>query len=87
MTYKIEFASCAAKELTRIHRSNASIAGHIVNSINALADDPFRGKLLKGDFGGLYSLRVGMYRVIYLVDQGRIVIQVVRVGHRKDVYR
>ncbi len=35
----------------------------------------------------MLRLRVGDYRVVYLVDEGRIVVTVVRVGHRREVYR
>ena len=57
-----------------------------------LAADPFSPLLPIRKMEGRYNddrfrLRIGSYRVVYEVQQGRVVIFVVRVGHRKDVYR
>jgi len=52
------------------------------------AEDPRQlGKPLHGDKGGLCRYRVGDYRLICDIQDERITILVVRVGHRKDVYR
>ena len=53
-----------------------------------LANDPRQGKQLQGDFTPpLWSYRIGVYRVIYTFTESELVIWVVRVGHRKEVYR
>ena len=50
-------------------------------------DDPHRvGKPLRGDLVGLHSARVGAYRIVYEIDQGRTV-RVIYIDHRADVYR
>ena len=36
---------------------------------------------------GLYRLRVGDYRIVYKIDDDRLIVLVVRIGHRKDIYR
>ncbi|RTZ59711.1 MAG: hypothetical protein DSZ31_03460 [Gammaproteobacteria bacterium] len=43
-------------------------------------------KPLKGKYKGLYRLRVGNYRVIYKRDNDKLVILVIRIGHRRDIY-
>jgi mRNA interferase RelE/StbE len=49
---------------------------------------PRQGKQLQGDFAPpLWSYRTGVYRVIYTFTETELIIWVVRVGHRKDVYR
>ncbi|EME98575.1 RelE/StbE family addiction module toxin [Streptomyces mobaraensis NBRC 13819 = DSM 40847] len=62
----------------------------ILAALTALGDDPYREdadvKKLSGP-SGLYRLRVGGYRVAYRVDNGELVILVVKVGDRRDVYR
>ena len=45
------------------------------------------GKPLSGDKAGLWSYRVGDYRIICLIEDERLVVVVVSVGHRRDVYR
>jgi mRNA interferase RelE/StbE len=63
---------------------------HILTALTALGDDPNREdtdvrKLT--DPSGLYRLRVGGYRVAYQINDGELVILVVKVGDRRDVYR
>lgn len=45
------------------------------------------GLLLKGDLSGLRRVRVGSYRVVYEVFETQLTILVVRLGHRRDIYR
>ncbi len=62
----------------------------ILAALTALGDDPFREdadiKKLTGP-SGLYRLRVGSYRVAYRVEDGELLILVVKIGDRRDVYR
>lgn len=64
-------------------------AEHIRETVEIkLAKDPRQGKQLQGDFKPpLWSFRMGVYRIIYTFTDSELVIWVVRVGHRKDVYR
>lgn len=65
-------------------------AMRILAALTALGDDPYSQdadiKKLSGH-EGLYRLRVGAYRVAYSVDNGELVILVVKVGNRREVYR
>jgi mRNA interferase RelE/StbE len=56
--------------------------------MGALGEKPFPvgSKKLKG-LGNLYLLRVGEYRIVYRIDEQNQIIEVIRVRHRKDVYR
>jgi len=45
------------------------------------------GKLLSGDMGEFWSYRVGDYRVISLIEDEKLVVVIVSVGHRRDIYR
>ena len=59
----------------------------IVAAAEALAGDPFPSgcvKLSGSEFS--YRIRVGDYRILYDVFSGRLLIEVIKVGHRKDVY-
>lgn len=53
-----------------------------------LSKNPRRvGKPLERELAGFYSARRGPYRILYSIDDGRIVVEVLRVDHRSDVYQ
>ena len=52
-----------------------------------LAVHPHVGKLLKGVLSGLRRLRAGNYRIIYEINEGEVLILVLRIAHRRQVYR
>lgn len=55
--------------------------------LDALATNPFIGKKLQGRLRGYYSLRAWPYRIVYEIRQKELIVLVVRLGHRRDVYR
>jgi mRNA interferase RelE/StbE len=59
----------------------------VVAAIDLLCDTPAAGSALKGEFEGLRRLRVGHYRVVYEWQHNELLILVVRIGHRREVYR
>jgi len=83
--WSLEFSREAAKALLRMPRQEAV---RIRKKLDVLARDPAgaRGVKKLTEHPG-YRLRVGDWRVLYLLDRDRIVIQVVRVAHRREVYR
>jgi mRNA interferase RelE/StbE len=83
--YTVEFVPSAVKALERLPRA---IQQRIVNAVELLADNPFPAGAVKivGD-DSAFRIRVGDYRVLYEVQQQRLIILVLRIGHRKDVYR
>ena len=88
MAYRLEFDPRAIKELARIDKPWQV---RIKEKILQLCDDPAAlqnsVKSLKGErYAGLKRLRVGSYRVIFRQDDERIVILIVRIGHRREVY-
>ncbi len=74
----------AVKELESLPRDAQQ---RIVEAVESLRDEPFKGEQLAAGWKGLRRLRVGRYGVIYAFDGHQFLILVVRVGHRKDVYR
>ena len=85
--HKVEFAQSAAKELEKVYRSDRKLYSRLVTAIKTLQINPYQGKALKGRFSGDYSLRVGGYRVIYTVHKGRLIVYIIDLGHRREVYR
>ena len=84
MTYFVRIKGSAAKELRRIDRP---VRVRIVEAIDGLAENPLRGTALKGELKGLRRIRVGEYRIVYEIQDQVLVVLVVRVRHRRDVYR
>ncbi|MFI0271421.1 type II toxin-antitoxin system RelE/ParE family toxin [Streptomyces luteogriseus] len=87
MKYAFRFTTVAQRQLRAISRPDAM---RILTALTALGDDPYRQdadvKKLTGP-SGLYRLRVGSYRVAYQINDGELVVLVVKVGDRRDVYR
>ena len=84
MSYSIRIKGSAARELEKVARPDRL---RIVKAIDRLAENPFLGNVLKGDLRGLRRLRLGDYRVLYEVRRDELVVLVVRVAHRREVYR
>jgi mRNA interferase RelE/StbE len=82
--YRIEFRPAALRELRKIDRS---MQPRLHGAIALLAQDPRppASRPLRGRDG--YRLRVGDYRIIYTIDDGILMIVVVIIGHRRDVYQ
>lgn len=82
--YDIELLASAAKALSRLDRS---IQVRIARRIDRLAGNPRKDavKLQGGD--DVWRARVGDYRILYRIEADRLVVLIVRIGHRRDVYR
>ncbi len=85
--YNIEIAPDALRFLERLKKNNKNILDRLVRSIDSLRSNPFIGKKLVGDLSGFRSLRVGEYRILYVIIEKKILIQVVKIAHRREVYR
>ncbi len=84
-SYRVEFSKNAKKDLKRI--PNQQVA-KIILAIEKLADDPLprRSKKLV-DWENAYRIRVGDYRIIYELENSVLIVFVIQIGHRKDIYR
>jgi mRNA interferase RelE/StbE len=81
---RIRWERRAVKELAGIPQRDQR---RVVEAVEGLLDDPLVGEPLAAQWKGLRRLRVGRCRVLYGYDGKELLIAVVRVGHRKDVYR
>ena len=84
MPYSIKIKQSALKDIQKVDKPNRK---RLIEAIDNLSDNPHVGKLLKGDFSGLRRIRVGFYRVIYEINEGEILVLVLRIAHRKKAYR
>ena len=85
MSYGVRWDTEALNDLAELGKAEAV---RIVKKVEShLVKDPMNlGKPLSGNFSGFYSYRIGDYRVIYQIIRDELVIEVIIVGHRKDVY-
>ncbi|MGA9046534.1 type II toxin-antitoxin system RelE family toxin [Sulfuricurvum sp.] len=83
-SYKIEIKKSAVKEIENLP---SVILKRVVTHIQELANDPrpLGCKKLSGD--EKYRLRVGDYRILYEIEDEIVMVYVVKVAHRKEVYR
>lgn len=72
-----------------ILRLPSTVIPRVVKAIRSLAADPRPSgcKKLKGQREVSWRIRVGSYRIIYVIDDGIRIVEVREVGHRRDVYR
>ena len=86
-TWQVEFDRAAARELRKLGKEAQQLILRYLRTRIATAHDPRRfGKPLLGDLKGLWRYRVGGYRIVARIEDDRLVVLVVKVGHRRDVY-
>ncbi|MDP3265233.1 MAG: type II toxin-antitoxin system RelE/ParE family toxin [Sulfuricurvum sp.] len=85
--YVIEFLPSAKKELSGL---DFVIQKQLKEKIILLATDPVQLKnnikALKGEYSGKFRLRVRDYRIIFRIEEEKVLIMIIRIGHRKEVY-
>jgi mRNA interferase RelE/StbE len=84
VTWSLRIKQSAVEEIQALPKADRL---RVVAAIDDLRESPHQGAQLKGSSTGLRRIRVGRYRVIFEVQQQVLVVLVLRVGHRSDVYR
>ncbi len=89
MAWRIEFSAEADRELSKLDNPQAKRILKFLQERVAKLDDPRSiGKALQGArFGEFWRYRVGVYRLICKIEDTRVVVLVLRVGHRGEIYR
>jgi len=82
--YKIQVKKSAEKELGKIPKIELL---KILDKIKSLADDPHPAGSIKLTNQEKYRIRVGNYRILYKVEENILTVFIVKVGHRKYIYR
>ncbi len=84
-SYEVEISRTAEKQLRKLPHADQE---RVARAMLALANDPFpRGARKLSGYDDVCRVRVGRYRILYSVTETALVIVVLKVGHRKDVYR
>ncbi len=83
--YKIEISATAERQLKKIRREDQV---RILRAVSLLARDPRPDGCRKmSSYDDIYRIRVGNYRVIYEIDGKQIVVIILKIGHRREIYR
>ena len=84
--FEVKLYKTARKSLKKL---NATIQKRIIKALIGLASEPTPNgcKKLKGQNNDVYRIRIGDYRVIYRINNGELIILVVSIGHRREIYR
>ncbi len=82
--YSIKYTKEAKKKIEKLDKSIRLV---IKNAIESLLSNPYKGKPLSYELAGLYSLRTSDYRIIYRIKEKQLIIIVITVGHRREIYK
>jgi len=88
VAWAIRFTTRADKDLSKLGSSDrARVLGFLNDRIRLLEDPRSMGKALQGEFAGMWRYRVGDIRIIVRLEYDVLVVLVLEVGNRRDVYR
>lgn len=83
--YKLEISHTAEKQLKKLPKGDQV---RVVTAILSLANAPFPPGMRKlSGYDDVYRIRVGIYRILYSVSATALIIIILKVGHRKDIYQ
>ena len=82
--YSVEIENRCLREMRKLNHRVLHRAFTLIEAV--IAKDPYSGKKLKGKYSGLFSYRFSDYRIICEIRQKKLLVVVLRVRHRKNVY-
>lgn len=86
--YKIEYTKSVLKKIQKLDKSTKEQIYYWIDKNLVNVDNPrLHGKSLTGNFKGLWRYRIGDYRLICEIEDERLIIIAVDIGHRKEIYR
>ena len=83
---RIEYTETARKQLKRLDKTMQKRILDYMDEVALLENPRSRGKALVENMRGLWRYRIGDYRVICEIQEARIIISVLKIGHRKNIY-
>lgn len=87
MDWTINYSDKTLKSLKKMDKQSAKrIVSFLSDRIGKLDDPRLLGKQLKGEFGDFWRYRVGDYRILCSINDGKLTILAATIGHRKSVY-
>lgn len=88
MMYHVEFSKSALRDLKKMDRHTAALVlGWIRKNLEGCEDPRQHGKALSANLSGQWRYRVGDYRILAEIQEDRVMILVLAVGHRREIYQ
>lgn len=84
---KVEFSGTAEKQFLKLDKPVQKLIQKYIIELTELRNPRTRGKALSGNFSGLWRYRVGNYRLICSIEDTRLIIEILRIAHRRKIYR
>ncbi len=83
--YRIEVSATAEKQIRKLTKADQI---RVLRAVQKLAKEPRPpGTRKLRDYEDVYRIRVGTHRILYSIESGRLLIIILKVGHRRDVYQ
>lgn len=86
MVWEIKFLPSAVKEFKKLDKFTSARILSYLREVAKLDDPTVRGKGLTGNLAGYWRYRIGDYRVITQIQNGELIITVIKINHRSKVY-
>lgn len=84
-SYQIEWKKSAIRDLRKLRKDKIA---QILDTVNSLANNPYPSGYRKlSGTNHAYRIRIGDYRIIYTIVHNQLIIEIIHVGHRRDIYR
>lgn len=88
MNYKVEYSKTAQKQIKKLDNyTQVMLMNWITKNLVNCKDPKIHGKALKGNLKGQWRYRVGDYRILCDIEDNKIIILVINVGHRREIYK
>lgn len=88
MIFHVEFSKPAKKEFSKLDRfTQRIIFNWITKNLEGTENPRIHGKPLVGDKAGQWRYRIGDYRILALIEDDRLIILVLTIGHRREIYK
>ena len=85
--YTVVFSKLARERFDQVIRADRTLGEQIAKAIDRLVANPTLGEFLKGGWKDYRKYRTGRYRIIYRIEHARLLIYIITIDDRKDVYR
>lgn len=86
--YKVEYTAAAVKQLRKLDKHTRKLIYAWIDKYLMNCEDPrVRGKSLSADRNGQWRYRIGDYRILAEIQDEKIIILILNIGHRRDIYK
>ncbi|MDD2457934.1 MAG: type II toxin-antitoxin system RelE/ParE family toxin [Eubacteriales bacterium] len=87
MSFRVEYTRTAVKQLKKMDKKIAALILSFIEAKLVGCDNPrLHGKALQGNLNDKWRYRVGDYRILAIIEDEKVIIVIVEVGHRREIY-